>query len=119
MQTKPSDAATPQAKGQKNANSDVKTDPAIQKGASSAGAEMYMSQIKPGMPVVCSDGRQLAVADHMEGKQNIKLNKDAKGVHHYIPLSWVTSVDAKIHVGRAFAAAEQEWSAKAPASPAP
>lgn len=58
------------------------------------------SQVKPNTPVVCSNNVQFAVADHMEGANWIKLNKDDKGVHHYIPLSWVTKVDSTIHVDR-------------------
>ena len=51
------------------------------------------SQIKPNTPVVCSNNRQFAVVNHMEGTETIKLTKDDKGQHHYIPTSWVKSVD--------------------------
>ena len=40
---------------------------------------MEASQIKPHMPVVCSENGQFAVVDHMEGKDTIKLTKDDKG----------------------------------------
>jgi hypothetical protein len=65
--------------------------------------------IKPNIPVVCSDNRQFAVVDHMEGPDTIKLNKDAKGQHHYIPLSWVRSVDTKVHIDRSGDQAMREW----------
>lgn len=65
--------------------------------------------IKPDMPVVCSNGGQFAVVDHMEGDQ-IKLKRDASGQHHYIPASWVTAVDAQVHVDRPGQQAMQEWS---------
>jgi len=68
------------------------------------------SQIKPHMPVVCSQGGQFAVVDHMDGASTIKLAKDDSGKHHYIPLSWVTSVDEKVHVDRPGKQAMQEWS---------
>ena len=29
----------------------------------------------------------------MEGEDTIKLKRDDEGKHHYIPLSWVTSVE--------------------------
>lgn len=68
-----------------------------------------VSQIKPNTPVVCSENGQFGIVDHMEGKDTIKLNKDAKGQHHYIPLSWVKSVDDKVHVDRSGDQAMREW----------
>jgi hypothetical protein len=65
--------------------------------------------IKPHMPVVCSNDRQFAVVDHVEGRDLIKLEKDGRGQHHYIPLTWVTSVDDKVHVDRPGSQAMQEW----------
>jgi hypothetical protein len=67
-------------------------------------------QIKPELPVVCSNDGQFAVVDHMEGSDIIKLKKDKTGQHHYIPLSWVTRVDDKVHVDRPGQQAMQEWS---------
>ena len=72
------------------------------------------TQIKPQMSVVCSQNGQFAVVDHMEGKHSIKLKKDAKGVHHYIPLSWVRSVDTKVHLDRTGDQAMREWSTMTP-----
>jgi hypothetical protein len=72
------------------------------------------TQIKPNTPVVCSNNGQFAVVDHMAGTENIKLMKDDKGVHHYIPLKWVTKVDDKIHVDRPGAQAMRDWSKTAP-----
>jgi hypothetical protein len=68
------------------------------------------SQIKPNTPVVCSNNAQFGVVDHMEGTDSIKLNKDASGQHHYIPLSWVKSVDTKVHIDRPGTQAMKEWS---------
>lgn len=68
------------------------------------------SQIKPNTPVVCSQDGQFGIVDHMEGKDTIKLKKDKNGQHHYIPLSWVTSVDEKVHVDRPGAQAMKDWS---------
>lgn len=67
------------------------------------------SQIKPHTPVVCSKDGQFATVDHMEGQDVIKLAKDENGQHHYIPLSWVTSVDDKVHIDRPGPQAMQEW----------
>lgn len=71
-------------------------------------------QIKPHIPVVCSENGQFAVVDHMEGKDTIKLQKDKSGKHHYIPLKWVTSVDDKVHVDRPGDQAMREWSDRPP-----
>ena len=80
--------------------------------------------IKPHMPVVGSNNTQFAVVDHLEGRDMIKLTKDATGQHHYIPLTWVAAVDDKVHVDRPDAQAMREWSTtptpqKAPTPPKP
>lgn len=67
------------------------------------------SQIKPHTPVVCSQNGQFATVDHVEGDDVIKLTKDESGQHHYIPISWVTSVDDKVHIDRPGKQAMQEW----------
>ena len=67
------------------------------------------AHIKPEMPVVCSENGQFAVVDHVDG-QNLKLNKDDKGQHHYIPLAWVKSVDDKVHIDRSGDQAMKAWS---------
>jgi hypothetical protein len=65
--------------------------------------------IKPEMPVVCSKGGEFAKVDHMDGMDTIKLNKDENGQHHFIPLSWVTSVDEQVHIDRPGDEAMQQW----------
>ena len=70
------------------------------------------NQIKPGTPVVGSNGPQFAIVDHVEGTNNIKLRKDDRGDHHYIPMSWVTNVDDKVHVDRPTDRAMREWTTK-------
>jgi hypothetical protein len=73
------------------------------------------NQIREHMPVVCSNGEQFAIVDHLDAGNTIKLTKDAQGQHHWIPLSWVTRVDDKVHVDRPGKQAMQEWSSTAPA----
>jgi hypothetical protein len=68
--------------------------------------------ITPDLPVVCSENGQFAVVDRMEGRSSIKLKKDEKGQHHYIPLSWVTFVDDKVHIDRPGDQAMRDWSSK-------
>jgi hypothetical protein len=67
------------------------------------------SLIKPHMPVVCSMNGHFATVDHLEDPETIKLAKDDKGVHHYIPVAWVTYVDDKVHVDRPGGWAMLEW----------
>jgi hypothetical protein len=71
------------------------------------------SQIQNNAPVVCSKDKQLGVVDHMEGAF-IKLKKDEAGVHHYVPLSWVTLVDSKVHLDRPGTQAMDQWSKTPP-----
>jgi hypothetical protein len=68
-----------------------------------------IQQIKPDMPVVCSQDGQFAIVDHSEGQDTIKLKRDSDGKHHFIPLSWVTSVDSKVHIDRPGDQAMKEW----------
>ncbi|MGZ8224516.1 MAG: DUF2171 domain-containing protein [Methylobacter sp.] len=72
-------------------------------------------EIKPDMPVVCSQDGQFATVDHMEGTSTIKLKKDKSGQHHYIPASWVTSTaGGKVKVDRPGEQAMREWSTTPP-----
>ena len=66
--------------------------------------------IKPHMPVVCSENGQFATVDHIEGTDQIKLTRDKSGQHHFIPLTWVVSVDDKVHIDRPGDQAMKEWS---------
>ncbi len=72
------------------------------------------NQIKTGLPVMCANDVQLGVVDHMQGADAIKLNKDEKGVHHFIPLGWVRTVDTSLHLDRPGEQAMKEWSVEAP-----
>ena len=69
------------------------------------------SKIKPHMPVVGSNNGQFAIVDHIEGK-SLKLTKDDKGEHHYIPLEWIKTVDDKVHIDRPSNQAMNEWSTR-------
>lgn len=66
-------------------------------------------EIRPDMPVVCSQNGQFAEVDHLENNDSIKLKKDEAGQHHYIPLKWVTNVDDKVHIDRPGDQAMKEW----------
>ena len=70
-----------------------------------------MAQIKHHMPVVASNNDQLGVVDHVDG-QNLKLTRDERGQHHYIPLDWISTVDDKVHVDRPGEQVLREWSTR-------
>ena len=67
------------------------------------------SLIKPNLRVLCSKQGQFGIVDRLEGTAWIKLNRDTRGQHHYIPLSWVTKVDDAVHVDRSGEQAMREW----------
>ena len=75
---------------------------------------MNTSNIREHMPVVCSNNGQFGTVDKVDG-DSIKLTKDESGQHHWIPTSWVTNVDDKVHVDRPGEQAMREWSSSAPA----
>ena len=62
------------------------------------------------MPVVCSQEIPFALVDAMEGNDWIRLKQDDNGRIHFIPLSWVRSVDDKVHIDRPARQATQQWS---------
>ena len=72
-----------------------------------------MEDIREHMPIVCSNHVQFGTVDRLEGDA-IKVTKDHKGQHHWIPLDWVTYVDDKVHVDRPGARAMREWRTAAP-----
>jgi len=79
------------------------------KGNTDKNTQVTASQIKPEMPVVCSKNGQFGIVDHMQGADSIKLKKDANGKHHFIPLSWVASVDTSLHLNRPGEEAMRDW----------
>ena len=72
------------------------------------------TQIKEQMPVVCSAGDQFATVDHLDKGDTIKLTKDERGQHHWIPQAWVSRVDEHIHIDRPGDQAMREWLTSAP-----
>ena len=74
---------------------------------------MDTTRIREHMPIVCSNNQQFGMVDSVEG-DSIKLTKDSSGRHHWIPSSWVTSVDDKVHVDRPGQQAMKEWMSTPP-----
>lgn len=71
------------------------------------------TQIKEHAEIVGSDGAHVGTVDHLEGSDRIKLTKkdqNAHGHHHYIPLSWVESVENdKVKLNKTAQDAEDHW----------
>ena len=74
-----------------------------------------MSKIMAHMPVVCSNDQQFATVDHVDSGDSLKLTKDEHGQHHWIPLTWVTRVDDKVHEDRPGDQEMREWMSSPPA----
>ena len=70
------------------------------------------SSITEHMEVVGSDGKHVGKVDHVKGSQIelAKLDLQAMGKHHLIPLSWVEYVDDKVHLSLDRKEAEERWS---------
>ncbi len=74
---------------------------------------MNLSGIKEHMPVVGSDGQQVGTVDRVEGNA-IKLTKDAQGQHHWIPETWISHVDDKVHLNATAQHITQVWETHPP-----
>jgi hypothetical protein len=70
------------------------------------------SKIAEHMEVVGSDGKHVGRVDHVKGAEIelAKLDLQAMGKHHMVPLSWVEYVDDKVHLSLAREEAETRWS---------
>jgi len=75
----------------------------------------HPDQIKPDMTVVCSENGQFAIVEQMEGTNYLKLKPDNTGRQHYIPLTWVSSIeDGKVKIDRPGEQAMHGWSSVSP-----
>lgn len=71
------------------------------------------TQIKEHAEVLGSDGGHVGTVDHVD-KGEIKLTKtdpEAGGLHHYIPVDFVRSVEGgTVHLDRPAEEVRREWS---------
>jgi len=77
---------------------------------------MQTQNIKEHMEVLGSDGKHVGTVDHLEGPSHIKLTKQdpsAGGQHHFIPVSWVASVDQRVHLNKTAQEAIGNWQSTA------
>ncbi|HUO21856.1 MAG TPA: DUF2171 domain-containing protein [Caulobacteraceae bacterium] len=70
------------------------------------------NQITEHMEVVGSDGKHVGRVDHVKGSEIelAKLDLQAMGKHHMVPLSWVDYIDDKVHLSLEREEAERRWS---------
>jgi hypothetical protein len=67
-------------------------------------------QIKPHMQVVGNDGELVGVVDSVDGGE-LRLTKGGApdGMHHFLPLDTVETVDDHVHLNRTSTRAMAEW----------
>jgi hypothetical protein len=76
---------------------------------------VHPDQIKPDMLVIGTEDSQFATIEQMEGTNYLKLKPDEAGLAHYLPLHWVSAIEAnKVKIDRSSEAAMQEWSSVSP-----
>jgi len=66
------------------------------------------TQIQKHMDVVSSRNEPLGSVDHVQGS-SVKLVRDAVGQHHFVPITWIESIDDKIHLARSAEEVERLW----------
>lgn len=73
-----------------------------------------VGQITEHQEVVGSDGGHVGKVDHVMGNQIELARMDLSGGlrHHMIPLSWVESIDDKIHLSLTEDEAKNRWTEK-------
>ena len=69
------------------------------------------SQIREHMDVVSSDNHHVGRVDHVKGDriELAKLDLQAMGHHHLVPLAWVSRVDDKVHLNLTRDDAKARW----------
>ncbi len=75
----------------------------------------HAAKVQDHMEVVGSCGTHVGTVDHLDGTTIKLTRKDAAagGEHHWIPLSWVASVDDKVRLTKNHLAAMAGWSSDA------
>ncbi len=70
------------------------------------------TQIKEHMEGLSSDGKQVGRVDHVRGSEVelAKMDLQAMGRHHLIPISWVDYIDEKVQLNLDREEAEARWS---------
>jgi hypothetical protein len=83
--------------------------------AEKAGQDCYggtpcAPSIRDQMVVIASGGKRVGTVDRVEF-DGIKLTKkdSPDGQHHHIPMNWIESVDAQVHLTKNFEEISRAW----------
>jgi len=72
--------------------------------------------IREHMDVIASCGKKVGVVDHLEsGTIKLTRNDSPDDLHHYLPTSWVTKVDSRVHLNKNSSETKLGWKASASA----
>ena len=74
------------------------------------GTNAGIAGIKVHMNVIASCGKKVGVVDAVEGSA-IKLTKNDSpdGQHHFIPMTWVETVDDRVHLNKNSKETLEQW----------
>ena len=75
------------------------------------GQRELLQRVTEHQEVIGSDGEHIGTVDHVRGDRILLTKSDAaaRGHHHSIPSSWITSVEDKVTVSKTADQAKQHW----------
>ncbi len=77
--------------------------------------QIDINEIRPHAEVIGSDHQHVGKVDHLEGSNQLKLERHdsaADNVHHLIPLDWIDSIsNGKVVLNKSAADAKKQWRA--------
>src|ERR1700677_1365857 len=95
-------AETVKAAGNKIAEGAEKATGWVKEKTNGGGSPGTTANIREHMEVIASCGKHVGTVDGIEG-ESVKLTKSdptAGGMHHFIPVAWVATVDEKVHLNK-------------------
>ncbi len=75
--------------------------------------QIDINELRPHAEVVGSDLQHVGKVDHLEGSDQLKLERhdaEADNMHHLIPLEWIDSIrNGKVVLNKSAADAKRLW----------
>jgi len=72
--------------------------------------DFEIESIRDHMDVIASCGKKVGVVDHLEeGTIKLTRNDSPDNLHHYLPASWVSKVDSRVHLNKNSHETELGW----------
>ena len=97
-------------------NSHNSSENAVKDEGVSCAEDVEIESIRDHMDVIASCGKKVGVVDHLEaGTIKLTRNDSPDNLHHYLPASWVSKVDSRVHLNKNSREAELGWKASASA----